>query len=112
MGRGKDIFILPASADDTSDYFGPQWTSFTGLPGSRLLGNGWQSCVHPDDLPSVQEAWHAAMEKGEPFKAEFRLRDRTGAYHPFSSHATALRDASGRIVRWFGMNIEAMGETK
>ena len=37
---------------------------------------------------------------------KFRLRHRDGGYYWFDARATALRDADGRIKKWFGMNVD------
>lgn len=33
----------------------------------------WAAIVHPDDLPSVQEAWNRAIEDGEPYQIVYRI---------------------------------------
>jgi hypothetical protein len=48
--------------------------------------------------------WNKAVATGEPFKVEFRLHHHGGHYHAFETHASALCDVTGRIVKWFGLN--------
>ena len=38
-----------------------------------LLGAGWLASVHPMDQESVTGAWHAAVERREPFDQDFRV---------------------------------------
>jgi len=92
--------------DGLCDYLSPQWVEFTGVPEAQQLGFGWLDQIHPDDRSALMTAWNTAVAAGEPFKIEFRIRHHSGDYHYFDMRATALRDAAGRIVKWFGMNTD------
>jgi two-component system, chemotaxis family, CheB/CheR fusion protein len=98
--------VWTCKPDGLFDYIGPQWTAFTGVPTVNHLGYGWLDQVHPDDRSNVLVAWNKAITGGIPFTYEFRLKDQRGDYHWFVSNATALRNSSGSIVKWFGMNTE------
>src|SRR5262249_34270704 len=66
----------------------------------------WQS-IHPSDDPAwILEKWKSALASGEPWEDEFRLRRHDGTFRWFLSRAIPLRDARGRIVRWFGTNVD------
>jgi PAS domain-containing protein len=36
----------------------------------------------------------------------FPIRAANGVFHPFLTRITPLRDASGQVVRWYGVNSE------
>jgi two-component system CheB/CheR fusion protein len=93
-------------ADGLSDYLSPQWIEFTGLPEAQQLGFGWLDQIHAEDRGKLMTAWSKAVAAGEPFKVEFRIRHHAGEYHLFDMRATPLRDAEGRIVKWFGMSFD------
>ncbi len=57
--------------------------------------------VHPDDLPSVIAAWRRSVETGYPYDHEHRIRRADGVYRWFQVRGLPLRDAEGRIVRWY-----------
>ena len=69
-----------------------------------MEGWGWQSVHDPKVLPEVLERWPAAIRNGEPFDMEFPLRGSDGVYRSFLTRAIPVRDAEGRVVRWFGTN--------
>jgi len=64
---------------------------------------GTTDAVHPDDLPRVIAAWKHAVETGVPYEFEHRIRRADGRYRWFQSRGLPLRDAAGRIVRWYNL---------
>jgi formate hydrogenlyase transcriptional activator len=59
--------------------------------------------VHPADLPQVTAAWRHAVQTGQPYEFEHRIRRADGEYRWFQSRGLPLRDADGRIVRWYNL---------
>jgi PAS domain S-box-containing protein len=57
--------------------------------------------VHPDDMPRVLQSLRRTVEFGEPHEVEQRLRRADGTYRWFKPGAQPLRDAQGKIVRWY-----------
>jgi two-component system CheB/CheR fusion protein len=96
--------------DGRYDFLSPQYIEFTGVPEAKQLGFRWLDQVHPDDRSKMISEWNAAATTGEPFKVEFRLRHHSGEYHAFETHASALRDVAGHIVKWFGLNTERVNK--
>jgi PAS domain S-box-containing protein len=64
---------------------------------------GTSNAVHPADLPRVLAAWQHAVETGQPYEFEHRIRRADGEYLWFQSRGLPLRDADGRIVRWYNL---------
>jgi formate hydrogenlyase transcriptional activator len=66
---------------------------------------GWASgdAVHPDDLPKAVTAWRRSVETGDTYDLDQRLRRADGAYRWFHVRGLPLRDAEGRIVRWYNL---------
>ncbi|KAA5614645.1 PAS domain S-box protein [Rhodovastum atsumiense] len=94
--------VWTARPDGGLDYLNPQWTEFTGLSVEAGLGDGWATCLHPDDRGCIVAAWAEAVQRGHVFKAEFRARNAAGAYRALTGQAKPLRDESGGIRLWFG----------
>src|SRR5205807_9332139 len=59
-----------------------------GRPEKDMLGQGFGSCVHPDDRVSVQ----TASAHGEPHQIVFRLRDKFGEWRHVEANVTNLRN--------------------
>jgi len=56
--------------------------------------------VHPDDLPTVVATWTRAVETGEPYDIEHRIRRADGSYHWFHVRGLPLLGADGRVRQW------------
>ena len=62
--------------------------------------------THPEDLPRAIEAFSQSIASGEAFEFEVRTRRFDGIYRWFQSRGFPLRDANGRIVRWYNLLID------
>ncbi len=87
---------------DRQEYFGDIDALLGYEPGGfpRTMSH-WLEAVHPDDLPLLV-AWNESVKTGKPYDIEFRVLGADGDYRWFRSRATAERDASGAIVKWWG----------
>lgn len=82
--------------------FNQHWLDYTGLTLEQSLGFGWNPPFHPEDRARAAEQWLQATCSGEPYEIEYRLRRWDGVYHWMLGRALPMRDADGRIVKWFG----------
>ena len=75
---------------------------------------GTSDAVHPADLPQVRAAWAHAIDTGQPYEFEHRIRRRDGEYRWFQSRGLPLRNADGQIVRWYNLltDIHARKDTE
>ena len=73
-----------------------------GLTLEESHGRGWDKPFHPDDKQPAWDAWNHATETGETYRIESRLRAADGSYRWFLMRGSPVRDATGRIVKWFG----------
>ncbi|HKX62799.1 MAG TPA: PAS domain-containing protein, partial [Verrucomicrobiae bacterium] len=92
--------------DGACDYLSRQWIEYTGRPAAEQLGYGWAEHVHPEDREAVTSAWAEASGRGDFFDHEFRIRRADGVYRWFKTRAMPLRDAEGRLIKWFGTNTD------
>lgn len=98
--------IWSGPPDGTLDYCNDRWRSYMGLRLEDLQGDGWQTMLHPDDRDRVLKAWHEAVANGTPYQMEERHRGADGTYRWFLALGVPLRDAEGRIIRWYGTNTD------
>src|SRR3981189_2212479 len=98
--------IWSGPLDGTLDYCNERWRSYVGLGLEELRGDGWQSMLHRDDRERVLKAWQVSVTNGTPYEQEERHRGVDGTYRWFLARGVPLRDAQGRIVRWYGTNTD------
>jgi PAS domain S-box-containing protein len=92
--------------DGRTDFINQRWYDYTGMSRDEAAGFGWHAAIHPDDRPHVLDHWGRFLASGEPGVAEGRLRRHDGVYRWFTLSAAPLVDASGRIVKWCGVNTD------
>jgi PAS domain S-box-containing protein len=106
LAEAMPQLVWTCTADGRCDYLSRQWVEYTGKPESEQLGYGWLEQVHTDDSENLIAAWLRTVQTGEQFEAEFRIRRADGAWRWFIARATPLRDAEGRIVKWYGSSSD------
>ncbi|MDQ2907775.1 MAG: SpoIIE family protein phosphatase [Candidatus Eremiobacteraeota bacterium] len=110
LAEAVPVIVWTADAAGWIDWYNHRWYEYTGQTPQEAAGWGWQAAHHPDDFPSVMEAWPHSIATGEPFEMEFRLRRHDGVFHQFLTRIRPLRDDAGEIVRWYGSNIDIQAQ--
>ena len=87
-------------------WYNQRWYDYTGTSFDEMRGWGWQSVHHPEHLDRVVDRFSTAIAKGEPWEDTFPLRGKDGQYRWFLSRAMPIRNALGRVTRWFGTNTD------
>jgi PAS domain S-box-containing protein len=98
--------VWTALPDGRIDFLNQRWCEYSGLSVDEAHGPGWQTAIHPEDLPGLLERWQSILASGEPGEMEARLRRFDGEYRWFLFRACPLVDTSGLVVKWCGMNID------
>jgi PAS domain S-box-containing protein len=88
--------------DGYHDYYNQRWYEFTGMREGETDGEAWAVMFHPDDRERAWALWRHALETGEQYEVEYRLRHHSGEYRWVLGRALPVRDEGGRIVRWMG----------
>jgi len=89
------------NVDGTARHFNRRWYEYTGLNYEQSAGPGLQAVIHPDDAPVSKQRWQGALETGEGFECEYRLRNTAGEYRWFIGRNVPLRD-NNHIIGWVG----------
>lgn len=96
-----------ATADGQPDCFNRFWSEYSGLSREQSAGTGWQSAVHPEDLPVYLQNWIEAIRNLSPFESQFRLKRASDAtYRWHASQAMPLRSPDGRFIRWLAICLD------
>lgn len=94
--------VWTADESGYTDYFNQRWYNFTGLSPDDSLGWAWQKTVHKDDLSRCMVRWKTAVETGEGYETEYRIRRHDGTYRWHIGRALPIKNDEGKIIKWFG----------
>ncbi|KAF2221729.1 hypothetical protein BDZ85DRAFT_264300 [Elsinoe ampelina] len=108
------VMVWTTKPDGFHDYFSQRWYDYTGLSPSECMGHMWKSPFHPDDVAIAAPRWKHSLETGEEYLTEYRCKSRTGEWRWMLGRALPMRNAAGKIVRWFGTctDIHDLVETR
>jgi PAS domain S-box-containing protein len=98
--------VWTALPDGHIDFLNQRWCEYTGLSVDEAYGRGWQTAIHPEDLPELLERWRSILASGEPDEMEARLRRFDGEYRWFLFRTCPSADESGQVVKWCGINTD------
>jgi PAS domain S-box-containing protein len=101
--------IFEVGPDGSGAFANRRWLEYTGSS-PRQQGRfapedqAWRdaTCIHPEDLDRYVRLWERAIETGEPFELETRVRRTDGEYRWFLARHVPLRDKRGKTLKWFG----------
>jgi PAS domain S-box-containing protein len=100
------VFLWSDLPDGYCDFLNQRWLTYFNLSLQEARGAGWATLLHPDDAAHHLESWQKSVSTGIPFETEARFRSPDGEYRWFLNRANPLRDKTGRILKWYGTNID------
>ncbi len=106
MANAMPQLAWMANPDGWIFWYNQGWYDYTGTTPQQMEGWGWQSVHDPAELPKVMERWQASIASREQFEMVFPLRSAGGEFRAFLTRAAPIKDASGKVVRWFGTNTD------
>ena len=90
-------------------FWNHRFYEFSGFTEEQGRIDAWQLLIHEKDRDSYLEGWQSAVESGDTFETEFRLKRalhrkaNTENKHLWHlARAVALRDINDEIECWFG----------
>ena len=95
-----------ARPDGSAEFFNQLYLHFIGLSAEQASGWGWTAAVHPDDMNGLAATWQRILASEAPGEAEARLRRYDGDYRWFLLRTNPLRDETGTVVNWYGVNTD------
>ena len=99
--------LWSASPEGAIDYCNTRVLDYTGFSSEEIMGSGWTSLLHPDDVDGTVRAWMSCVTTGAPYRVEvrmFRAADRT--YRWCVTSALPLLDERDRILKWHGTVVD------
>ncbi len=94
--------VWTANPEGTLDYYNSRWFEYIDLHPDSFDEARWDLYIHSDDLPLAVDAWAKALDSGNPYSTEFRIKRADGNYRWFLVRSLPVLNSDGEIIRWFG----------
>ncbi|MEG5032960.1 PAS domain-containing protein [Microcoleus sp. AT3-D2] len=94
------------TADGRLEFCNQHWKSYTGMMPELPLAAPVLHLFHPDDLPTVVATRTPAIEAGEAYEFECRVRRFDGTYRWHLARLVPVKDRNGQVVQWAGIGID------
>jgi PAS domain S-box-containing protein len=86
--------------DGRCEFVNDQWQRYTGLGVEEAHDHQWKTAIHPDDLPSLLDAWGTIAQSESAKEIKGRLRRADGEYDWFAFYLSALSGTPDHKRRW------------
>ncbi|MEG4805032.1 PAS domain S-box protein [Microcoleus sp. ARI1-B5] len=95
------------TADGRLEFCNQHWQSYTGImPAKFPLAAPVLELFHPEDLPAVVATRTAAIQAGESYEFECRVRRFEGTYRWHLARVVPVFDGARKVVQWVGIGID------
>ena len=111
LGEHLPCLCWIARGDGDIYWYNRGWYDYTGTTPAEMANEGWRTVHHPMLLEDVAARWRGSIVTGERFEMTFPLRGADGQFRPFLTRVHPVRDADGRVTRWFGTNTDVSEAT-
>ena len=106
MAQAMLNHVWIAGADGGVQWFNQRVFEYSGETHDTLVGARWAEIVHPDDRDDAIKTWISALEGGEIYQTEFRIRRADGQYRSFLVRAVPVMSETNTVLRWIGTNTD------
>lgn len=100
------MMIWVTEADGACSYVSRRWTEFTGRMHEAELGFGWMDVLHADDRDATMAAFANAIERQEPFTAEYRALRWDGRHRWLHASARPRFGAGSEFLGFIGAAMD------
>ena len=99
--------LWSATPEGAIDYCNARVLDYTGFSAEEIMGNGWTSILHPDDVDHAARVWRSCVTTRAPYRVEVRtLHAADHTYRWCVTSALPLLDEQGRIIKWYGTVVD------
>ena len=106
IGETLDYGIWVCDPNGRNLYASDSFLHLVDLTQEECSEFGWGNVLHPDDAERTIAAWNECVRTEGTWDIEHRFRGVDGNWHPILARGVAVRDSSGQIVSWAGINLD------
>lgn len=100
--------VFVCNPDGSIKFWNHRWYEFSGFTKEQSRTDAWQLLIHPEDIDNYLKEWKEALNSGDTFEKEFRLKRSlsrskdTNGYLWHLARAVSFQNAENKIEQWFG----------
>ena len=99
-------YTWTCDADFRLEYINHRWLEVVGKSMDEVVGHGWHSVIHPEDLDELSQSWSAARNDLREWSCRHRIALTDGRYRWVHSRAQPDLDPAGSLRQWFGLTVD------
>lgn len=109
LGESIDYGIWVCDAEGRNLYASDSFLRLVGMTQQQCSDSGWTELLHPDEVAATTAAWQECVRQGAFWEREHHFKGIDGRWHPILARGVPVRDESGRIQHWIGINLDISG---
>ncbi|RJQ62469.1 MAG: response regulator [Desulfobacteraceae bacterium] len=106
MGEILPYGVWLCDSDGRAEYVSPSFLELLDMSQEEQNGFGWTKRLVPEDVEPMMKKWLHCVQTGTSWEHEHRIIDRNGKIHIVLSRGLPVKDKSGRIKKWAGINLD------
>jgi len=106
IGESIDYGVWVCAPDGRNTYASESFLKLVGITQQECSDFGWGDVLHPEDAERTIAAWQECVRTGGIWDIEHRFLGVDGQWHPILARGVPVKDESGEIVFWAGINLD------
>jgi PAS domain S-box-containing protein len=106
IGESINYGVWVCDAEGRNIYTSDSLLRLIGQTQEQASDFGWGAILHPDDVEETMAAWKECARTGTNWYREHRMLGVDGKYHSILAQGLPIRDATGKVQRWAGINLD------
>jgi diguanylate cyclase (GGDEF)-like protein/PAS domain S-box-containing protein len=98
--------VWTADSEGSADYFNQRQHEYHGFNQTETDKFDWSVVVHREDMDATERAWRQAVETGQLYQVEHRVKTADGSYRWHISRGIYTKNEQGEIVKWYGTSTD------
>jgi PAS domain S-box-containing protein len=106
IGESIDYGVWLCDPEGRNMYASESFLKLIGMTQEQYSSLGWGKILHADDAAAAVAAWLECVRYGRVWYREHRVLGVDGRYHPILAQGVPIKDESGAITGWAGINLD------
>lgn len=106
IGESINFGVWECDAAGRNVYVSESFLKLVGITQQQCSDFGWGALLHPDDAEATIAAWKTCVQTQGTWDRIHRFKGVDGQWHHVLARGVPLRDATGRVLGWAGINLD------